>query len=98
MISLPANLPLTSDARIPQTYAAAKKALEQCSRVDECKDWGDKAEALSSYARQADDRALRQLADQIQARAIRRCGELLREIAPAPGKRTDLQPRGDGPR
>jgi hypothetical protein len=78
-----ARLPLTSDAKIPQTYTAAKAALEQCSRVDECKDWADKAEALSSYARQADDDALRQLADRIQARAIRRCGELLREIAPA---------------
>jgi hypothetical protein len=82
IIGLPANLRLTSEAKIPQTYAVAKKALEHCSRVDECKDWADKAEALASYARQADDSDLRKLADRIQARAIRRCGELLKEIAP----------------
>ena len=33
----------------------------------------------------------------IRARAIRRCGEILREIQPAPGKRNDLQPSGDAP-
>ena len=39
----------------------------------------DKAQALASYARQADNDDLRKMADRIQARAIRRCGELLRE-------------------
>lgn len=33
-----------------------------------------------------------EMADRIQARAIRRCGELLKQVDPQPGKRTDLQP------
>jgi hypothetical protein len=64
-------------------YAAAIIALEKCSRIDECKDWADKAEAIGSYARQAENEELHQIADRIKARAIRRCGELLMEIAPA---------------
>jgi hypothetical protein len=84
---LPPNLPSVAHARIPATYAAAKTALAECSRIDECKTWADKMEALASYAKQTDDNALRQMADRIQARAIRRCGELLRAIMPAPGGR-----------
>lgn len=73
-----ANLPAVANARLPQTYEAAKEALSQCSRIDECQEWADKAEALASYARQAKDEQLRAYADRIQARAIRRCGELLK--------------------
>jgi hypothetical protein len=51
--------------------------------MDECKTWADKAEALASYAGHANNNTLRQLADRIQARAIRREGELLQEIAAA---------------
>jgi len=36
------------------------------------------------------------LCDRIQARAIRRCGELLSAIEPAPGARSDREPRGGG--
>jgi hypothetical protein len=35
-----------------------------------------KAEALASYARQAEDDTLRKLADRIQARAVRRGGQI----------------------
>lgn len=42
--------------------------------------WANKAEALASYAKQADDDTLRKQADRIQARAIRRCGELLKQF------------------
>ena len=52
----------------------------QSGGIDECKDWADKAEALASYAKQADDDTLRKHADRIQARAIRRCGELLKQF------------------
>jgi hypothetical protein len=79
---LPANLPSVAHAKIPATYQAAKTAIAECVRVDECQDWADKAEALASYARQADDDSLRRMANRIQARGIRRCGELIREIAP----------------
>jgi hypothetical protein len=78
MSALPANLPAISDARLPESYQAAKQALSKCSAIDECQQWADKAEALASYAKQAKDEQLRKLADRIQARAIRRCGELLK--------------------
>ena len=42
---------------------------------------------MASYARQAKDESLRKQADRIQARAIRRCGELLKQIEPDKGGR-----------
>lgn len=74
------TLPAATDARLPVTYEAAQKALAECSRVDECKDWSDKAAALASYARQAKDNSLHNLALRIQARAQRRMGELLKLV------------------
>lgn len=74
-----ATIPM-ADARLPVVYEAAKTALANCASIDECQDWADKAEALASYARQADDDSLRKQADRIQARAIRRCGELLKQF------------------
>lgn len=73
------NLPAVASANapLPQTYEAAKTALAECNRVDECKDWSDKAEALASYARQADDDTLLKMAKRIRARATRRAGQLL---------------------
>lgn len=85
------NLPgMAIAGKLPSTYEAARLALSECSRIDECKGWADKAQALASYAKQAADEGLRKMADRIQARAIRRCGELLHQIEPAPGVRTDL--------
>jgi hypothetical protein len=80
---LPANLPSIAHAKLPAIYEAAKKSITECARIDECQDWANKAEALGSYAKQADDDTLHKMADRIQARAIRRCGELLRAITPA---------------
>jgi hypothetical protein len=77
-------LPALANAQLPASYQAAQKALAECSRVDECKDWSDKARALASYARQAKDSTLHNLALRIQSRAQRRMGELLK-----------LVPRGD---
>lgn len=77
-VHIPPALTATT-ARLPQTYESAKAALAECSRIDECHEWANKAEALASYARQADDDTLRKLADRIQARAVRRCGELLKQ-------------------
>jgi hypothetical protein len=82
-IILPDNLPSASSARLPEVYAHAKQALEACVKIDECQDWADKAEAMASYARQANDDAMHKMADRIQARAIRRCGVLLKEVEPA---------------
>ena len=92
-------MPAISSARLPASYEHARQALAECSRIDECQQWADKAEALASYAKQAKDDQLRKLADRIQARAIRRCGELLKQIEPANGARTDIEPRaGDLPK
>ena len=56
---IPEELPSIRNARLPEMYQSAKKALAECSRIDECADWANKAEALASYARQADDVSLR---------------------------------------
>jgi hypothetical protein len=73
--------------------------LAKCEKIDECKDWADKAAALASYAKQSKDESLSKLAIRIQARAIRRCGELLKEFEAKSGERTDLEPStGNGTR
>ena len=90
-MTLPTNLPNIARAALPATYAEARVALANCARIDECADWGNRAEAMASYAKMAQDDSLRKMADRIQARAIRRCGELLGQYN-APGARTDLGP------
>lgn len=90
------TLPAISDARLPVSYERAKTALAECTRIDECQDWADKAEALASYAKQAKDDQLRKMADRIQARAIRRAGELLKQIEPSKGGDPSLFIARDG--
>lgn len=75
-----------ASARLPQTYENAKTALTECVALDECKSWADKAAALASYAKQANDDELMKMATRIRDRAIRRAGELLQQIEPATGK------------
>lgn len=70
----------TENARLPVTYATARTALSECARIDECMEWANKAEALATYARIADDDALEKMCIRIKARAIRRVGELLQEF------------------
>src|ERR1700683_954959 len=94
MDMLPANLPSVGNARLPEVYANAKTALQACVTLDECKTWADKAEAMASYAKQANDPEMRQMADRIQARAIRRCGVLLKGIEPAHGANQNIQDGG----
>lgn len=89
------GLPDISTARFPASYEAAKFALSECSRIDECQAWADKAEAMASYAKQSKDDSLRKLADRIQARAIRRCGELLKQIEPAHGANQNIRDGAD---
>jgi hypothetical protein len=76
-------LPAMADAPLPMAYENARTALAECSSLDECQAWADKAAALASYARQANDDSLLTLAKRIQGRAVRRAGELLRQIKPA---------------
>ena len=82
-----ANLPAVATARLPASYEAAQVALAACQKVDECKDWADRAGALASYARQSQDDALMKMAVRIKARAIRRAGELLAQIEAGQGAR-----------
>ena len=92
------NLPSVANARLPANYESAKRALAACARMDECQEWAKKAEAMASYARQANDNSLRKMADRIQARAIRRCGELLKQIdRPQQGGRPKKNRDGSDP-
>lgn len=81
------DYPSITDARLPAAYEHAKQALAECSRIDECQDWADKAAAMASYAKQSEDETLFKLATRIRSRAIRRCGELLKQLDPAKGGR-----------
>lgn len=74
------NLPTLSEGRLPAAYQQAVKAVAELTKIDECKDWGDKAAALASYAKQANDDRLVKMATKLQARAVQRCGELLAEL------------------
>jgi hypothetical protein len=85
--ALTAKLPSTALARLPATYEAAKTAIAKCVEIDECKDWADKAAALASYAKQAEDDELLKQCTRIKARAMQRCGELLKGIGPKKGGR-----------
>ena len=86
-----------ANARLPQTYENAKAALANCAQLDECQDWADKAAALASYAKQANDDEMMKMAVRIRDRAIRRAGELLKQIEPQQGARNDLATSGGRP-
>ncbi len=90
-----ALLPSVHNARLPAAYERAKVQLAECAKVDECWEWADKAAALASYAKQSDDETLENLAVKIRARAVRRCGELLREIEPKRGANQNIGAGGD---
>lgn len=80
-----------SSAKLPASYENAKTALANCVSLDECMTWGDKMEALASYAKQSKDDELMKMATRIRDRAIRRAGELLKQIEPAkPGPKAEI--------
>jgi len=84
---------------LPVRYQAAVAALREVAYIDEAANVADRAAGLAAYARQARNNELLSLAVRIRLRAVRRCGELLREIEAARGRRTDLEPRdGTGPK
>jgi hypothetical protein len=78
---------LAETAQLPESYEAAKRAIAECDRLDECSEWADKAAAIASYARQANDLELLTCAQRIRARAVRRLGELLKEYDARGGDR-----------
>lgn len=69
-----------ANAQLPASYENAKTALSTCVSIDECQTWADKAAALASYAKQANDDELMKMATRIRDRAIRRAGELIKQI------------------
>jgi len=70
-------------------YDAARHALEIASTVDEAKSIKDKAAALQAYARQRADVDMERWTAEIKLRAVRRIGELSKELDKAQGGRTD---------
>src|SRR6266851_740585 len=75
--------------RMPVSYEMAKTALAQCYKLDEAKEWENKALAIKVYAQQAHDETLRKMAVRIQGQAVRRYGELLKELKPGkPGRKS----------
>ena len=71
-------------------FDAARMALAIAKTLDEVKVIHDKSAAIREYARRAQDKQLLIDAAELQVRAERRLGEMLRETARAQGKRTDL--------
>jgi hypothetical protein len=74
---------------LPTNYVAAKQALAECARVDECKRWGDAALRLKSYAKQMKDSSLENMAQKIRDRAMKRGGQLLLSVKASKGGRPD---------
>lgn len=67
----------TTSGTLPLNYEIAKRAIAECERIDEVKEWKDRAAAIASYAAQKRDRSLVDKATRIRVRATRRLGELL---------------------
>jgi hypothetical protein len=90
-------LPATATMRLREDYEADRKELAECNRLDKCGDWVDRAAALASYAEEVKDQTLKAIAQRIRARAIRRAGELLRQIEPGQGGRPSQTREGEHP-
>lgn len=83
-------------APLPVVYENAKVALSECYDLDECKSWSDKAKALASYAKQADDTELENMAKRIRGRAIRQMGVILKQFDARGGDRKSDDFKKDG--
>jgi hypothetical protein len=69
-----------AQARLPALHEEAVTALAARERVDERQDWTNRAQALAAYAKMAKNDTLGDLADRIHARAVRKMGELPKEV------------------
>ena len=67
-------------------YERMRQAIAEVRRVDEAKDIKDKADALRAYARMRHDVELEMWLTEIKLRAIRRIGELSRDLEKFPGR------------
>jgi hypothetical protein len=101
MLQEPLHLPtkiiaMIDAAKLPALYEEAKQALARCEQIDEVAAVANKAAAIASYARQADDPTLENSAKRIRARAVRRMGELLRSYDGRGGNRRSKTGRAHG--
>ena len=86
-----------SRSQLPATYDSARAELAETRRIDDCKLWADKAKGLAEYARLAGDLDLLHEAMRVQAVAVRRAGELLREVELGTGSHWESKRAGTGP-
>jgi len=77
-------------------YENAKTALAEYTKVDDIKDFRDKAVAVQAYAKQANDYDLERDASIARVRAERRAGELLRDMDKAKGGNPQLLAADEG--
>lgn len=73
-------------------YDRACRAIAEATKMDEVKEWKDRAAAYQEYARQAKNKEMEKQAKEIRLRATRRMGQLLLMLNRAPGARSDLAP------
>jgi hypothetical protein len=97
MTTIITPLPAAATVRLREDYEADRKELAECDRVDKCGDWVDRAAAPASYAKEVKDQALETMAQRIRARALRRAGELLRQVGPGQGARDGKREVGAHP-
>jgi hypothetical protein len=69
-----------SQAKLPAQYEAMKHAITECTSIDECKEWADKAAALAGYFRMAGDETAFHKLRALQQWALRKAGEILKQI------------------
>lgn len=73
-------------ARLPILYEEVRAAISRCESLDLAKDFSDKTQALLVYARLANDDETIIKLQRLQAHALRRCGELLKDIPERRGR------------
>lgn len=72
--------PTIDNARLPANYEQAIAMLAEVERVDQCREWANQFESLASYARMARDPKSEASWQRLKLWAIRRIGEILRQI------------------
>jgi hypothetical protein len=70
---------LSAAPRLPAKYQAASRALAECVRIDDLKNYRDKAMAMEVYAMQRKDPELIGKAIYMRRRAVFRIGELMED-------------------
>lgn len=73
-------------------YDAACQAIAECKRIDEVKDWSDKAAAIEAYGRMSKNYDIERDAAEIRVRAQRKMGELIIEMDKSKGGRPAEKP------